>query len=579
MSVMGVRGLEFHHRRMWNWKDVDQALDFIERFDMNALIFHQTDLTEDIVLPKAYFSENLLWERWPVRYVTVATYRSFIKEVSRRAQKRGIQFFLEMKEIWYPEGLLEVYPELKTADGGVCPTDPFWFEFLRVKMEELMESFPDISGAIISPATRESKVSISKKTCDCERCQNADPHEWYRTFIDSVYQPLAARGKTLVIRDFSYSKEHQNAVIEAAGAVSQDIVIGLKNVPHDFWPTFPHNPKLGHTQGLTQWAEFDSWGQYYGQGVFPASLVEDLQKRIRHCRSKGVTGTWFRTDLEWIDETNNFNNFNTLNIIAAAMLSADPDQDLDNIYRAWTEYGLYSGFTPSTKTGAPVVPTAPDAVKKLKAFMKAGSSIMEKALYVRGHVFNYSSQYSQSLSSIYNIMQVWHGREQWDPGSSKNLEPTEENLKAIFAEKREAVEEAEGLRSILQPETLGLPEAFVKEIDTMLDLYPYYARGYELSAQAYFTAQRALLTKSADDIETAREKADHLDAFGIELVKRFEDTYYPHYVYWMMDSDRLQQLAEDVRKNMNELASHEIRHGGGSSHESHCQSGVARIQP
>lgn len=556
MKVMGIRGLEFHHRRMWNWKDVDQALDFIERFDMNALIFHQTDLTDYIVLPKAYFSEEVLWERWPVRYVTVATYRSFIKEVSRRARKRGVQFFLEMKEIWYPEGLLEVYPELKNTEGGVCPTDPFWFDFLRVKMEELVESFPDIAGAIISPATRESKVSISKKTCDCARCQSADPYEWYRRFIDSVYQPLGGRDKTLVIRDFSYSKEHQNAVIDAAGAVSQDIVIGLKNVPHDFWPTYPHNPKLGMTQGLTQWAEFDSWGQYYGQGVFPASLVEDMQKRIRHCRSKGVTGTWFRTDLEWIDETNNFNNFNTLNLIAAAMLSADPDQDLENVYRAWAEYGLYSGFTPSTETGVPVVPTAPDAVEKLKAFMKAGSQVMEKALYVRGHVFNYSSQYSQSLSSIYNIMQVWHGREQWDPGSSRNLEPTEENLKVIFAEKREAVEEAKRLRSILQPETLGLPEAFVREVDTMLDLYPYYARGYEHSAHAYFTAQRALLTKASADVAAAREMADSLDAFRVELEKRFDDTFYPHYVYWMMDPERLRELSEDVRKKMNELASH-----------------------
>ncbi|MCD1261394.1 hypothetical protein B5M42_021570 [Paenibacillus athensensis] len=524
----------------------------MERFDMNALIFHQTNLSEYIVLPKAYFSEEILWERWPVWYVTVATYRSFIKEVTRRAKKRGIQFFLEMKEIWYPEGLLEVYPELKNARGQICPTDPFWFDFLRVKMEELMESFPDISGAIISPATRESKVSISKKTCDCERCQNADPNAWYREFIDSVYQPLAKQGKTLVIRDFAYSKEHQNAVIEAAGAVSRDIVIGLKNVPHDFWPTYPHNPKLGNTQGLTQWAEFDSWGQYYGQGAFPASLVEDMQNRIRHCRSKGVTGTWFRTDLEWIDETNNFNNFNTLNLIAAAMLSSDPDQDLDNVYRAWTEYGLYSGFTPSTETGAPVVPAAPDAMEKLKAFMKAGSSVMEKALYVKGHVFNYSSQYSQSISSIHNIMHVWHEREQWDPGSSKNLEPTEENLKAIFAEKREAVEEAECLRSILQPETLGLPDAFVKEIGEMLDLYPYYAKGYELSAHAYFMAKRALQTRNAADIEAAIENANKLDAFRKELESRFEGTYYPHYVYWMMDPDRLRQLAEDVCSKMNQ---------------------------
>jgi len=555
MAGMEFRGLEFHNRRMWSWKDVDQALDFIERFGMNALIFHQTDLMDFLVLPEVYFDENTLWERWPVRYAAVNTYRSFFLEVTRRAKAKGIAFYPEFKEIWYPEGLLDIHPELKNAEGQICPTDPFWFTFLRVKMEELVDCFPDISGAIISPATRESKVSISKKECSCERCQAADPQEWYRQFIISVYEPLSRKGKKLVVRDFSYSKEHQNAVIEAAGSVSQDIIIALKNVPHDFWPTFPHNPKLGKTQGLTQWAEFDTWGQYFGHGIFPASLVEDLQNRIRHCRSKGVTGTMFRTDIEWIDESNNFNNFNTLNIIAAAMLSANPDRDLDTIYQAWVEYGLYSSLTPSTQTGEPIAPTAPDAADRLKAFMKAGASIMEKTLYVRGHVFSYSSQYSQSLSSIYNIMQDWHQREQWDPGSSKYLEPTDENLELIFEEKRDAVNEAERLRTILQPETLGLPEVFVKEIDEMLDLYIYYVKGYEHSAHAYFTAKKAIRTKAMDDIRMAKENAYRLDAFRLELERRFEGTYYPHNIYWIMKPKQLQLLADDVRKEMSALRS------------------------
>jgi hypothetical protein len=369
-----------------------------------------------------------------------------------------------------------------------------------------------------------------------------------------VHTPLAKRNKTLVIRDFSYSIEHQNAVIEAAAAVSGDIIIGLKNVPHDFWPTFPNNPKLGKTEGLAQWAEFDVWGQYCGQGVFPASLVEDFQKRIAHCRSKGVTGAWFRTDIEFLDESNNFNNFNTLNLIGAAMLSADPDQDIDNIYRAWVEYGLYSGFTPSSETGLPVVPTAPDAQEKLKAFMTACWSVIEKSLYVHGHVFNYSSQFQQSISSIYNVMQVWHGREQWDPGSSLHLEPTEDNLKLIFEEKRQAVEESKLLRGILQPETLGLPETFLQEIEIMLDLYPHYARGWEVSAHAYFTAQRALSTGEPADAAAALVKAEELNAFRLELAAKFEGTYYPHYVYWMMSPDRLGQLSEDIRDQMNTLS-------------------------
>ncbi|QJR20490.1 hypothetical protein HKM20_04045 [Pelagibacterium halotolerans] len=544
-------GIEFHNRRMWNWKDVDQALAFMKRFEMNALVFHQTDMMDFITLPEKYFSEDLLWERWPVRYIDVQVKRAFLQEVTRRCKAQGVAFYPEFKEIWYPEGLLEVYPELKNKDGQICPTNPFWFEFVAEKMDELVRYYPDVAGAIVSPATRESKVSISKMTCDCERCRSTDPNKWYEDFIRAVYKPLEACGKTLVIRDFSYSKDHQNAVIEASMAVSKDIVIGLKNVPHDFWPTFPDNPKLGQTQGLAQWAEFDVWGQYYGQGAFPASLVEDFQNRIRHCRSKGVTGAWFRTDIEWLDESNNMNSFNTLNLIGAAMLSSNPDRDLDEVYDAWLEWGLYSGFTASSETGEPVRPSAPDARERLQAFMRAGSKVMEKALYVRGHVFNYSSQFGQSLSAIYNVMQVWHQREQWDPGSAKHLEPTPENLAVIYAEKREAVEQAEKLKDILDPGTLGLPDAFLVEIEAMLELYVWYARGYELSAHAYFAAQRALQTGERSDAVTALANADALDAFQGELASHLETTVYPHYVYWLTSPTRLHQLAEDVRSKVN----------------------------
>ena len=176
---------------------------------------------------------------------------------------------------------------------------------------------------------------------------------------------------------------------------------------------------------------------------------------------------------------------------------------------------------------------------------------MEKALYVRGHVFNYSSQFGQSLSAIYNVMQVWHQREQWDPGSAKDLEPTKENLAVIYSEKRQAVEQAQKLRDILDPGTLGLPEAFLAEIEAMLELYVLYARGYELSAHAYFSAQRALKTGEPIDAESALANADALDAFQGELARHLEATVYPHYVYWLTSPTRLHQLADDIRQKLN----------------------------
>jgi hypothetical protein len=248
------------------------------------------------------------------------------------------------------------------------------------------------------------------------------------------------------------------------------------------------------------------------------------------------------------------NSLNTLNLIGAAMLSADPDQDLDNVYDAWVKWGLYSGLTASSETGAPVVPTAPDAKDRLKAFMRASWSVIEKALYVRGHEFGYSSQFQQSLSAISNTMLVWHPRDQWDPGSARILEPTDANLEVIFAEKRQAVEEAGQLGAILRPDTLGLPEPFVGELKAMLELFPLYAEGFERSAHVYFTAQRALHTGQPEHIRIALDNADTLDAFAARLAAHFESTVFPHYVYWLASPTRLNQLAGECRR---QLAVHE----------------------
>ncbi len=84
-----------------------------------------------------------------------------------------------------------------------------------------------IGGIIVSPGTRESKVSVSTSTCGCPRCARASRLDWYTALLDTMYRPLAARGKTLAVRDFSYTADHQSLIIKAAARCSPDVVISL----------------------------------------------------------------------------------------------------------------------------------------------------------------------------------------------------------------------------------------------------------------------------------------------------------------------------------------------------------------
>ncbi|GGG03445.1 hypothetical protein [Paenibacillus abyssi] len=553
METFDLRGLEIHNNRMWRWSAVERALDFMSTNGLNALIFHQNDLIDNLVFPKAYFTQDMMYKRWPIRRSTIVSNQLYIRQVIRKARSMGIGFYLEVKEIWYPEQLLELFPQLRTAEGVICPTNPFWFEFLGTKIRELLEVMPEIAGIIMSPATRESKVSISTNPCQCERCKQTENGQWYEQLLQAMFTPLSEKGKNLVVRDFTYTIGEQSAVVDAAAAVSTDIIVALKNVPHDFWPTFPHNVKIGDTNGLRQWVEFDVWGQYCGFGVFPVSLVEDLQDRIRYCREKGVSGVWFRTDWELMNETSVFNSLNMLNLYGGALLAGNPDIDLDAVYQAWVENGLYTSMYPESTARVPVISEASNAVERWKAFMKASWSVIEKTLYTRGHVFQYSSKISPTLEDFFYVVTSYHSRDQWEPGASERIARTDENIWGIIAEKQAAVEEVSKLRSILEPETLGVPQLFIRELDITLDLYLYYVKNFYFAVSASFWAKKALETGEAADIRLARVAVDELSAFRIELTERMADTYYPFYMYWMLDGELLQSLENDIKKQLDKI--------------------------
>jgi hypothetical protein len=535
------RGLEIHSHRMWQWAQVERALDLMSRFDLNALVFHQNDIIEHLVFPEAWFPDAWLWKRNPVRLHSVHQNRHYVNKVVRACAARGIRFYLEVKEIWFVDALLELKPELRLPNGQVNPADPFWWGFLDAKMRELVQAVPGLAGVIVSPGTRESKVSIATHAGDIE------PVEWYARLLGAMHKPLAEAGMDFVVRDFSYSADQQSRMIEAAGRVSTDIVISLKNTPHDYYPPFPTNPRIGNCGEHRQWIEFDTWGQFFGLGVFPVSVVEDMQARMRECLAKGAEGIQLRTDWEVITDAGAFNSPNLLNVIGGAMLAQDTKRDLSDIYDAWVAHGVLSPMRTASELEAPAIPQAPDARRRLEHFMKASWSVMEKAAYVRGHLFHEDDQYPETLDKAFAMLVDIHGRDEWEPGASRLVEPTPGNIAVILAEKRAAVEEVRRLPEILSPGTLGLPPRMAEDLRVMLELYALWVRGFELCAATVFLARAA---ERGGDAQAALATLPPLHAFCAEVAATLRDTHHPHLVYWLLDERRLLSLAADVEARL-----------------------------
>ena len=533
---------------MWQWKSIDRALAIMDRLGFNTLILHQNDLPNFIVWPSAYFTTDFMFSHDPVRKSCAWNGANHLRAVTRRTARRNIRLFLEDNEICFPDRLVELHPELMPTKGVVCPTHPFWWEFERAKYAEVIKEIPEIAGVVVSSGTRESRVSIGAHDCTCDRCRSCAPLDWYANLIRSIHEPLKAAGKLLVVRDLADRGNEQSVIVEACARVSPDIVVSLKNTPHDFCPVYPDNPRIGRTNGSPQWAEFDTMGQFSGMGILPCSLVEDMQRRLRYCRRKGVTGVWFRADVGFVSDSSVFNTLNLLNLFGAGLLSSTVERDLDEVYDAWLSHGLPDPLKTESEQSDPV-PVRPADRDRFREFMKASWSVMEKTVYVRGLAFtDGTGRFPDSIDRAFDTMLVLHRRDDWEPGASKRVEPTEENLKAVVEEKEQAEREAARLPQILKLDQAQLPVDLRASLAAMLELYRLYVEGFRHCTVACFATRRAMHSRNPADLEAAGAAADRLTIYRDRAARLLQDTGYPHSVHRMFDLDCLDRLITDVCK-------------------------------
>ncbi len=553
MRKFEFRGYEIHSSRMWQQAQVDMALEFMVKEGLNALIFHQNDLVDQLVFPEKYYDNDILWERWPVRRQGVLYQRDYMSGVIRRAKEKEIGFYLEIKEIYTLESIFELFPELRNADGTVCPNHPFWLEFLEEKFRELFELFPDIAGIIVSLGTRESPVSIAANRCHCERCRKTADLDWYVNVLKAMYGPISQAGKELIVRDFAYTAKQQSLMIQACEAVSDRIIIALKAQPHDYYPTFPINPEIGNTGKLREYIEFDTWGQYFGMGVAPMSLVEDMKERLEICYEKGAAGAWFRTDWELIHDASVHCTPSLVNLYAGAMLTGNLDTELDEIYRRWVKEGLYSPLKNASQLQENVTLTNPEAWKNLRNFMKASWEAFAGAAYILGHQYLESDQPPYTIDKAFEIMTVIHSRDDWEEGASKRVAVTKENMEVIFAEKKKAIAQTKELYGILDIDALGAPAAFAEDMKAVIRTMVLFAQFCDVTTRAMYLTVWAEKTGELQDAEKARATVTELLTMADSLEQELEGTNYPYYLYSRLHPRRIRRFAADVERRVEVL--------------------------
>jgi hypothetical protein len=545
-----VRALELCGPSLWQWRTIDRALELMERLGLNTLILGQDNLPNSIVWPRAYFTEDFMFGRDPTHMTVCHTGCDYLRQVIRRAGRRNITVFLEAKEISYPPLLVELHPELMETKGIVCPTHPLWWEFERARYREIVDLLPDIGGAVVSAGTTESEVSLAARACPCERCRSYSPATWHENLVRSLHQAVRGNGRQVVIRDCSRSRAGQDAIIEGCARVSPEVVLSLKNTPQDYCPVFPDNPRIGRTPGNPAWIEYDTMGQFSGQGVFPVGLVDDLQRRLGHARAAGVRGVTFRADLEAVSDSTAFNSPNLFNLCAGAFLAGSVGLPPSEIAAQSLAIGIADPLRTESEDDSLERLEGADA-GRLARFMEASWTVMAKTTYVRGLAFtDGGGRLPDSVDAAFDALVVLHGRDDWEPGSSRRVAPSAENLRSILAEKDEALREVALLSGLLQPERLGLPADVRASLVSMLGLYRLYVQGFRRAAAACFGAKLAQATRAPTDIAAAKAAATELIAHADESAAELAKADPAHFVWRLLDPEPARRLAADVTEKM-----------------------------
>ena len=434
--MMEMRALELHGRHIWQRHSIQHALRVMAANGLNTLVLHETDIVQMVTYPRSYLDPYGLWSSAPTRRGenAIENNRIYLDHLLRLAEAQGVSVMVEVKEIGFPDEILELHPEL-VKDGTVCPSEPFWLEFIERKTTELFGDFPWLAGMISSAGSTEGKASRAQGKCKCAVCAGTSLEDWYLGIIDALHAATAAQGKTLAIRDFAYKPSDAEPLLRAVERAPADVVFCAKVTPHDFYLTFPDNPSIARIH-RRKWIEYDTMGQFYGWGLFPCLALDDLRARFAHAAACGVSGCLLRVEWERINDYWSLDTLNEMNLIAAASLAHGRAITAVDAARQWL-----------VRQGWPESPAA-----WLAAIMERTWPIIEGALYLNGFVFADNSMYPRSLGRAWWGMEVRDALHTWQPARAPDLRMSAARVQALLDEKQQAVAGAAALLCVRHQE-------------------------------------------------------------------------------------------------------------------------------
>lgn len=189
---------------------------------------------------------------------------------------------------------LDYYPScFRTGPNGTINLDnPKFWEWFKEDYRRMLNLAPEADGLVLTfietGAYVEKQYSMSMKT----------PEEKLAAVVNAISDVvIGERSKKLYIRTFAYSEEEYKGTVGCIEHIkSYEVILMMKETPHDFFLTHPDNSYI-RKMNRPIIVEFDSGNEYSGQGVVANTWPEYTMKRWgSYITCPNVVGYVARTD-------------------------------------------------------------------------------------------------------------------------------------------------------------------------------------------------------------------------------------------------------------------------------------------
>lgn len=217
--------------------------------------------------------------------------RTIVNSLTEEAHKEGIKEVVIWDHALYK---LDYYPsEFKTGLNGTINLDnPKFWEWFKNDYREMLNMILQTDGLVLTfietGARAENQYSEILKTGP----------EKLAAVVDAIAEVVCTEyGKKLYIRTFAYTDaEYANTIGCINHVKNQDIILMMKETPHDFFLTHP-NDKYAGTINRPTIIEFDAGNEFNGQGIIANTWPEYVLKRwIDYVNRPNIIGYVARTD-------------------------------------------------------------------------------------------------------------------------------------------------------------------------------------------------------------------------------------------------------------------------------------------